>query len=220
MMNDQKSFQENAIKIAIIDDDLEIRDGLWWMLNQTEGFICTGKYENCSNAKNDLDKNPTDVLLMDIGLPDMTGIECVKAIKNEYPKIEILMLTIYNDDEKIFQSIKAGAIGYILKKTPTEKIISSIKEAFQGGAPMSPEVARRVIDYFKENPLSKISSKLSEREIQILESLIDGLSYKAIGEKLFLSVHTVRFHLHNIYEKLHVKSRAEAVSLAIKNKLL
>ena len=220
MMNDQKSFQENAIKIAIIDDDLEIRDGLWWMLNQTEGFICTGKYENCSNAKNDLDKNPTDVLLMDIGLPDMTGIECVKAIKNEYPKIEILMLTIYNDDEKIFQSIKAGAIGYILKKTPTEKIIASIKEAFQGGAPMSPEVARRVIDYFKENPLSKISSKLSEREIQILESLIDGLSYKAIGEKLFLSVHTVRFHLHNIYEKLHVKSRAEAVSLAIKNKLL
>ena len=220
MMNDQKSFQENAIKIAIIDDDLEIRDGLWWMLNQTEGFICTGKYENCSNAKKDLDKNPTDVLLMDIGLPDMTGIECVKAIKNEYPKIEILMLTIYNDDEKIFQSIKAGAIGYILKKTPTEKIISSIKEAYKGGAPMSPEVARRVIDYFKENPLSKISSKLSEREIQILESLIDGLSYKAIGEKLFLSVHTVRFHLHNIYEKLHVKSRAEAVSLAIKNKLL
>lgn len=219
-MNDQKSFQENSIKIAIIDDDQEIRDGLWWMLNQTEGFICTGKYENCSNAMKDLDKNPTDVLLMDIGLPGMTGIECVKAIKNEYPKIEILMLTIYNDDEKIFQSIKAGAIGYILKKTPTEKIISSIKEASQGGAPMSPEVARRVLGYFKENPLSKISSKLSEREIEILESLMEGLSYKAIGEKLFLSVHTVRFHLHNIYEKLHVKSRAEAVSLAIKNKLL
>ena len=219
-MKEKNSIQEYAIKIAIIDDDAEVRDGLCWMLNKTDGFICSGKYAGCSEAMKDLDKNPADVLLMDIGLPGKTGIECVHSIKKEYPGIEIIMLTVYSDDEKIFQSIKAGAIGYILKKTPTEKLISSISEASKGGAPMSPEIARKVLGYFKENSLSKISSKLSEREIQILEALIDGLSYKAIADKLFLSVHTVRFHLHNIYEKLHVKSRAEAVSLAIKNKFL
>lgn len=211
-------LQENIIKIAIIDDDREIRDGLFWMLSNTGGFICTGKYPDCGEAMKDLGKNPADVLLMDIGLPGKTGIECVKLIKDEFPKIEILMLTVYDDDEKIFQSIKAGAIGYILKKTQTEKLIAGIKEASQGGSPMSPEVARKVLGYFMENSLKKISSELSERETQILESLIDGLSYKAIADKLFLSVHTVRFHLHNIYKKLHVKSRAEAVTLAVKNR--
>ncbi len=210
---------DSLIHVAIIDDDAEIRAGLQWMIEHSEGFLCTGAYGGCDDAMKKLENDPPDVILMDIGMPGKTGIECVGAVKERFPDIQVLMLTVYSDDEKIFQSLRAGAVGYLLKKTPSEKLLAAIREAYTGGAPMSGEIARRVLSYFSDSKSSKISASLSDREIEVLEALIEGHSYKAIAEKLFVSVHTVRFHLHNIYAKLHVSSRSEAVAKALGNKL-
>ncbi len=210
---------DSLIHVAIIDDDAEIRAGLQWMIEHSEGFLCTGTYGSCDDAMKKLENDPPDVILMDIGMPGKTGIECVGAVKERFPDIQVLMLTVYSDDEKIFQSLRAGAVGYLLKKTPSEKLLAAIREAYTGGAPMSGEIARRVLSYFSHSKSPKISASLSDREIEVLEALIEGHSYKAIAEKLFVSVHTVRFHLHNIYAKLHVSSRSEAVAKALGNKL-
>ncbi len=211
----EQADSENIIRVAIIDDDDDIREGLRWVITHTRGFLCTGDFGRCEDAIAQLENDPPDVVLMDIGLPGMSGIEGVGAIKEKYPDIQVLMLTVYSDDDKIFQSLRAGAVGYLLKKTPSDKLLAAIRDAKAGGAPMSSEVARKVLGYFKQPQQPRISAELSSREIEVLEALIEGHSYKAIAEKLFLSVHTVRFHLHNIYAKLHVSSRAEAVARAM-----
>jgi DNA-binding NarL/FixJ family response regulator len=208
--------RDNVIHVAIIDDDAEIRTLLQYMIGHSEGFQCTGSYGRCDDALAVIENDPPDVVLMDIGMPGKSGIECVGELKARFPDIQVLMLTVYSDDEKIFQSLRAGAVGYLLKKTPSDKLLAAIRDAFAGGAPMSSEVAQRVLNYFRESRPSKILASLSEREIEVLEALKEGHSYKAIAEKLFLSVHTVRFHLHNIYAKLHVSSRSEAVAKALK----
>ncbi len=204
--------RDNIIHVAIIDDDAEIRTGLQWMIEHSEGFLCSGSYSRCDEALSVIENDPPDVVLMDIGMPGKSGIECVGALKERFPDIQVLMLTVYSDDEKIFQSLRAGAVGYLLKKTPSEKLLDAIRDAFAGGAPMSSEVAQRVLSYFRPPKPSKLVASLSEREIEVLEALKEGHSYKAIAGKLFVSVHTVRFHLHNIYAKLHVSSRSEAVA--------
>jgi DNA-binding NarL/FixJ family response regulator len=214
----QSPDRDNIIHVAIIDDDTEIRTGLQWMIDHSEGFACTGSYSRCDDALAVLESDPPDVVLMDIGMPGKSGIECVGALKERFPDIQVLMLTVYSDDEKIFQSLRAGAVGYMLKKTPSEKLLAAIRDAFAGGAPMSSEVAQRVLSYFRQSKPSKILSSLSDREFEVLEALKEGHSYKAIAEKLFVSVHTVRFHLHNIYAKLHVSSRSEAVAKALNGK--
>ena len=214
-----ESFEDEKINIAIVDDDEEIRRSICWIINQSPKFYCSATWKNCGDALKNIELNPPNVILMDIGLPDKSGIECVKKIKDLFPGIQILMLTVYSDEEKIFHSIRAGAVGYILKNISSEKLLEAIWDANNGGAPMSGEIARKVLNYFRHPKDDNITSKLSSREVEVLECLIAGHTYKAIAEKLFLSVHTVRFHLHNIYEKLHVKSRSEAVSLAVKNKL-
>ncbi len=212
--------EENIIRVTIVEDDDEIRSGLCWLLNHSEGFICMGTCRNCADVMKGIEDNTPDVVLMDIGLPGKSGIECVRTIKEYYPRVEILMVTVYSDDEKVFQSIRNGAVGYILKNTSSDKLLDAIREAYRGGAPMSPEIARKVIRYFRGSADGDLTASLSEREIEVLQCLIDGHSYKSIADKLFISTHTVRFHLHNIYEKLHVRSRAELVAKAVKNRPL
>lgn len=211
--------RDDLIHVAIIDDDAEIRSGLEWMIGHSEGFRCTGTYGRCEEALAVIEKDPPDVILMDIGMPGTSGIECVGTLKERFPGIQVLMLTVYSDDEKIFQSLRAGAVGYLLKKTPSEKLLAAIRDAFAGGAPMSSEVAQKVLSYFHRPKPSKALASLSDREIEVLEALKEGHSYKSIAEKLFVSVHTVRFHLHNIYAKLHVSSRYEAVARTLNGKL-
>jgi DNA-binding NarL/FixJ family response regulator len=208
----------DTIHVAILDDDEEVRSGLSWLIDKMEGYCITGTYGTCHAALQKIDDNPPDVMLVDIGLPDRSGIECVRELKRHYPDIQFLMLTVYSDDDNIFQSLRAGAVGYLLKKTPSAKLIEAIRDARDGGAPISNEIARKVLQYFQEQPGSThLTDRLSDRETEVLRCLTEGLSYKAIADRLFLSVHTVRFHLHNIYAKLHVTSRAEAVAKAMKS---
>ncbi len=216
----ETSNQDNLIRVAIVEDDEEIRRGLGWELNHSAGFICAGDYGNCAELMNAIETSPPDVILMDIGLPGKSGIECVKTIKESYPRVEVLMVTVYSDEEKVFQSIRNGAVGYILKNSSTDRLLDAIREAHRGGAPMSPEVAKKVLGYFRENSDEKLTGSLSDRETEVLQCLIEGHSYKAIADKLFISVHTVRFHLHNIYEKLHVRSRAELVAKTGRSRFL
>lgn len=211
---------ENLIRVSIVEDDDEIRNGLCWLLNHSEGFACIGTCRSCAEIMKGMEENTPDVILMDIGLPGRSGIECAQSIKEQFPRVEILMVTVYSDEEKVFQSIRNGAVGYILKNTLPDKLLEAVREAYRGGAPMSPEIARKVIGYFRGSDGPALTASLSEREIEVLQCLIDGHSYKSIADKLFISVHTVRFHLHNIYEKLHVRSRAELVAKTVKNKLV
>lgn len=209
---------DEIIRVAIVDDDEDIRNGLRWMLEFSEGYACTGVYKNCADAMEHIDEQLPDVVLMDIGLPGKNGIECVRAMKASYPEVQIVMQTVYSEDEKIFESLRAGAVGYILKKSQSVKVLQAISDAHAGGAPMSGEIARRVLLFFQQPQPADETAELSDREIEVLEALIEGHSYKAIAEKLFVSVHTVRFHLHNIYEKLHVTSRAEAVAKVMRQR--
>jgi DNA-binding NarL/FixJ family response regulator len=211
---------ESIIRVSIVEDDDEIRNGLCWLLNHSEGFACIGTSRNCAEILKSIEESTPDVILMDIGLPGKSGIECVQSLKEYFPRVEILMVTVHSDEEKVFQSIRNGAVGYILKNTSSEKLLDAIREAYRGGAPMSPEIARKVIGYFRGSDNVDLTTPLSEREIEVLQCLVDGHSYKSIAAKLYISVHTVRFHLHNIYEKLHVRSRAELVAKTVKNRLI
>ncbi len=211
--------EERVIRVTIIEDDDEIRTGLCWLLNHSEGFQCVAACRSCADAMRGIEENTPDVILMDIGLPGKSGIECVQVIKENFPRVEVLMVTVYSEEEKVFQSIRNGAVGYIVKNVSSERLLDSIREAYRGGVPMSPEIARKVIGYFRGNSGSSgLTASLSQRETEVLQCLVDGQSYKSIAEKLFISVHTVRFHLHNIYEKLHVRSRAELVAKAVQKR--
>ena len=213
-------INKNIIRVSILDDDEEFRDLLFKVLNKSEGFKCVGSYPSCDEALNKIEQDLPDILLLDIEMPGKSGIESLGEIKSVYPTVEIMMLTVYSDSEKIFQSLQKGAVGYLLKKSPTEKLLEAIREAYEGGAPFSGEVARKVLQYFQAPAGPAYSALLSDREKEVLEALIEGHSTKAIAEKLFVSFHTIRFHLHNIYTKLHVNSRSEAVAKAIKNKII
>lgn len=214
------SKPETRIRVAIIDDDNEAREGIAWIVDNSEGFSCVGSYSSCRDALAEIESTIPDVVLMDIEMPGMTGIEGVGKLKSAFPDIEVLMLTVYSDDEKIFQSLRAGAVGYLLKKTPPDKLLEAIRDTHDGGAPMSSEIARKVLHAFHPQQGATLQSPLSAREQEFLEALVEGHSYKAIAEKLFVSVHTVRFHLHNIYAKLHVNSRSEAIAKAMRTRMV
>ena len=207
---------KKIIRVAILDDDQEFREILSMVLNNSDGYKCVATYRSCDEALKKIDADLPDILLLDIEMPGKSGIESLKEITAAFPTVKVMMLTVYSDSEKIFQSLRGGAVGYLLKKSPTEKLLEAILEAEEGGAPFSGEVAKKVLQYFQAPAPQSSLSFLSEREKQVLDALIDGHSTKAISEKLFVSTHTVRFHLHNIYNKLHVNSRAEAVAKAIK----
>src|ERR1035437_182937 len=201
------------IKIGIVEDNNTLRYSLEQLFNKTEGMRCVVSLGNLMNIVSDLSKSCPDILLMDIGLPNISGIEGVRTVKNNFDDILILMFTVFEDDEKIFAAIKAGASGYLLKKTPPEEIIESIWQLYHGGAPMSPSIARRVINVFHSNSSKTIEDyKLTAREKEILYSLFYGLSYNKIAEKYFVSLSTIRTHICNIYQKLHVNSKSQAVA--------
>ncbi len=207
-------------RVVIVEDDEKIRESYVQFINDTEGMGCVGNFGNCEDMLADLDDLLIDVLLMDIGLPGMSGIEGIKRVKELYPSIEILMLTVYDDDDKIFQSIYSGASGYILKNDSPDEIIRAIRE-IKTGSPMSAAIARRVLNFIREiETFPKHNTfKLTPREIDILQLLVDGLSFKRIADSLFISPFTVHSHIKRIYEKLHVHSKAEAVSKALRNKI-
>jgi len=200
------------INVAIVEDNDEIRDGLAMLIGGSEGYRCMATYSNAEDALSDLVRKKPDVVLMDINLPRMSGIECTRKLKQLRSDLSIVMLTMYDDDEKIFESLKAGARGYILKKTPPAKLLEAILEVHSGGSPMSSRIARRVVQTFQALGTSTAEREnLSKRENEILGYLAKGYRYKAIAETLSISTETVRTHLRNIYEKLQVHSRSEAV---------
>jgi len=198
------------IKVAIVEDDDVIRKGLEYILTHSRNYECIGAYNSAEAAIKNIRIDAVDVILMDINLPGMNGIECVRKLKALRKDLNVMMLTVYDSHENIFGSLAAGASGYILKNTPSEEILKSIKELHEGGAPMSNEIARKVIQVFQHKP-EKEGEKLTKREYEIVSELAKGLTYEEIAKKLFVSVETVRFHIKNIYNKLHVHSRTNAV---------
>jgi DNA-binding NarL/FixJ family response regulator len=210
------------IKVVIFEDNRSLREGLAAMISGTQGFECSGAFPNCSNLLKNIAQAKPDVVLMDIEMPGISGIEAVRLIKEEYPEIKILMETIFDDDEKIFSSICAGAEGYILKHTSPAGIMEAIKEIHEGGSPMTPSIANRVLKMVKDRPVhgDKESFDLSSRELEILACLVKGMSYKMIADTCFISIETVNVHIKNIYKKLQVHSKSEAVVKAIKGRIV
>ena len=210
------------IRVIIFEDNRNLREGLFNLLESANGFICAGAFAHCERVIENIEETQPDVILMDIELPVVSGIEAVKQIREKYPDIKILMETIFEEDEKIFQSICNGAQGYILKNTPPEGILNAIREIYEGGAPMTPIIASKVLRLFKKNlsDLTDESYRLSSREKEILKCLVEGMSYKMIAETCFISPDTVNGHIKNIYKKLQVHSKSEAVVKAIKSRLI
>lgn len=201
------------IKVAIVEDNNTLRNSLESLFNRTEGMRCVASLNNLLNVVSEIGSSMPDIVLMDIGLPNISGIEGVRTVKSNFPQIQVMMFTVFDDDEKIFDAIRAGASGYLLKKTPPEEIIQAIRDLYQGGAPMTASIARRVIQSFQAAPSTVVEDyQLTVRENEILYSLVDGLSYKKIADKYCVSISTIRTHICNIYHKLHVNSKAEAVA--------
>jgi DNA-binding NarL/FixJ family response regulator len=206
-----------AIKVAIVEDNEKIREGLAALIDGSEGFQCSAVYETAEEALRHLPAYHPDVVLMDIQLPKMSGIECVARLKDQNSDTQFMMLTVYEDDEKVFKSILAGATGYILKRTPPAELLEAIRNLHEGGSPMSDQIARKVVQAFQQmGKSSKETENLSERELEILSYLAKGYHDKEIADHFFLSIKTVRTHLRNIYQKLHVRSRTEAVLMYLR----
>jgi len=210
------------IRVTVFEDNNSLRNGLFQLINGSEGFECTGTFEDCMNLLQDIENTKPDVVLMDIQMPGINGIEAVRILHEKYPELKILMQTIFEESDKIFQSILAGASGYILKNTSPSRILDFIKETYEGGAPMSPSVATKVLKIVtQQSPSVKPHEfNLSEREKEILSCLVKGMSYKLIADTCFISIDTVRGHIRNIYEKLHVHSKGEAIATAIKGRIV
>jgi DNA-binding NarL/FixJ family response regulator len=200
------------IKIAIVEDNNTLRSSLESLFNGTEGMRCVASLNNLLNVVSQVGSTLPEIILMDIGLPNISGIEGVRTVKTHFPTIQVLMFTVFDDDENIFDAIRAGASGYLLKKTPPSEIVDAIRELYHGGAPMTSSIARKVIQSFQSTTTTVEDYRLTVREDEILYSLVDGLSYKKIADKYCVSISTIRTHICNIYHKLHVNSKAEAVA--------
>jgi DNA-binding NarL/FixJ family response regulator len=211
------------LRVTIFEDNRILREGLTQLIGGSPGFICAGAFANCSNLVNDIENTSPDVILMDIEMPGMNGIEAVKIVKKQFPNVKIMMETIFDENDKIFQSICNGAEGYILKNTPPVQILTAIKEVYEGGAPMTPSIASKVLKMFKNRPPESGNPEqfnLTDREKEILKCLVEGMSYKMIADSCFISADTVNGHIKNIYKKLQVHSKGEAVAKAIKGRII
>jgi DNA-binding NarL/FixJ family response regulator len=210
------------ISVIIVEDNKIIRESLFSLINGTDGLSCIASYGNCEDMFAEKKFEKSDIVLMDIGLPGMDGIAGVKKIKEKYPDIDVLMLTIYEENQKVFDALLAGACGYLVKKTPPSQLIEAIKDAANGGSPMSSVIARKVVNLFHQNKVEITGDKpsLSEREKEVLNALSNGKSYQEIADILFISIDTVRQHIRNIYSKLQVHTQSEAVSRAIRKGLI
>jgi DNA-binding NarL/FixJ family response regulator len=200
------------ISIAIVEDDANIRQSLVSLMDRTPGFSCKGAYPNAEVALKEIPRQWPDLVLMDVNLPKMSGIQCVAALKTQHPNLHILMLTSYEDSELVFESLKAGANGYLLKLSEPSEIVAGIKEVHKGGAPMSSSIARTVVQFFRQTPEpTSDATKLTPREKEILDELSKGFRYKEIADKLGIGHGTINTYIRSIYEKLQVHSRTEAV---------
>jgi DNA-binding NarL/FixJ family response regulator len=199
------------IKVGIVEDNKTVREGFETLLNRTPGFQCVCACATVADALKQIPKAGPDVVLMDIQLPDSTGVECTAKIKELMPAVHIVIVTVYEDSERIFQALRAGACGYLLKRAQPEKVIAAVREAHGGGVPMTPEIARKVIGQFRQQAAAAAQVQdLSEREREVLELVMHGLGNKSIADRLGVTVAAVKWHLQHIYEKLHVHSRTEA----------
>jgi DNA-binding NarL/FixJ family response regulator len=212
---------EQIIRILIVEDQRHLRDGVEALINFTPGFKCSGAFRTMEEALARVKHDLPDVVLTDIGLPGMSGIEGIKRLKELYPDLLVLVLTVYDDNEKIFDALCAGACGYLLKQTEPSELLKSLREAVTGGAPMSPEVAAKVIKLFRETrPPEKADYNLTPHEIRLLKMLTEGYNYVSAAEKLGISYNTLKFHVRNIYDKLQVHSQSEALAIAMRDRLV
>ena len=209
------------VRVALIEDIREVREGLAALINGTSGFRCVGSYYSMEAALTGIGNDAPDVILTDIGLPGMSGIRGTEILRERFPHVPILALTVYDNDDQVFDALCAGATGYLLKNTAPARLLESIREAVDGGAPMSPEVARRVIRLFREfRPLESASYQLTAQETELLKLLIEGHYKKTAARAMGISTNTVSFHLKNIYAKLQVHSKTEAVAKALRERLV
>ncbi len=224
-MPEQQQIQPTPaapIRVVIIEDLREVREGLQMLINGTNGFRCVGSYRTMEEALAHVrSNNQPDVILTDIGLPGMSGIEGIRILRERCPGVPLLALTIYDNDDKVFDALCAGASGYLLKTTPPARLLDSLREAVAGGAPMSPEVARRVIKLFRQfRPPEHAEYRLTPQETELLKLLVEGHHKKTAATEMSISVNTVSFHLKNIYQKLQVHSKTEAVAKALRERLI
>jgi DNA-binding NarL/FixJ family response regulator len=201
-----------ATSVSIVEDNEKLRCTLARVLNRAEGFTCASQYPSAEDALKDLPNVKPDVVLMDINLPGMNGVECVRQLKKILPQVQIMMLTVYEDTENIFDALTAGASGYLLKRTTSAELLTAIRDVQRGGSPMTAHIARKVVQSFQRNAPAQPAENLSEREQQVLDLLSQGLMYKEIADKLQISYETVHTYIRRIYEKLRVRTRTEAVA--------
>jgi DNA-binding NarL/FixJ family response regulator len=214
-------MQPSDITVTIIEDQRTTREALKALLDGSEGFQTLDLFGSMEEALPKMGARLPDVALVDIGLPGMSGIEGIRRMRDDFPSLLMLVLTVYEDDARIFEAACAGACGYVLKKTPLKQLLTSIREAVNGGAPMSPEIARRVFRLFREiRPPERAEYALTPHEIRLLKLLVEGHSYKTAATEIGVSPHTISFHLRRVYEKLHVHSKSEAVSKALRQGLV
>jgi DNA-binding NarL/FixJ family response regulator len=204
-------------KVAIVEDNNDIREALRVLLNGSQGFQCTGSFDCAEKIIAALPLPETDIVLMDIHLPDMSGIDCIKKLKPLLPQSQFMMYTVFDDDVHIFDALKAGANGYILKGTSPAGVLEALRELKAGGSPMSREIARKIVMYLQNNKPSPASDILTPRELEILTLLSQGYLYKEIAEALHIALDTVKKHLYRVYEKLHVANKTEAINKVFKN---
>ena len=219
---DKKSVSTAAvINVIVIEDHREFRDYLMALISGTAGFRCAGGYRSMEEALARIGTDVPDAALIDIGLPGMSGVDGIPLLKARYPQMLLLVQTVYDDDERIFDALCAGASGYLLKKTPPARLIEGLREVVAGGAPISPEIARRVINLFREiRPPERADYNLTPHEQRILKLLVEGHNYKTAAAELKVTPSTINFHLQKIYEKLQVHSKSEAVAKALRNRLV
>src|SRR5580693_4437102 len=209
------------IRVAIVEDRVRTREGIQALIDGTPGYQCAGSFGSMEEALDAIDRDPPKVVLLDIALPGMSGIEGIRRLKERYPSMLLMMLTVYDDDKRILDAICAGACGYLLKSTPPARLLESIREVAGGGAPMSPEVARRVIELFREiRPAEDAAHDLTPHEVRVLKLLVDGHNYKTAAVELEVSINTIRFHMRRLHEKLHVHTKSEAVAKALRNQIV
>lgn len=210
-----------AIRVAVVEDQPTLREGFATLIEETPGYQCTGTFGSAEDALEGIPQSLPDIVLMDIGLPGMSGIEATRELKQRYPDLNCVVITVYDDDARIFEALCAGATGYLLKKTEPSRLMAGIREAQEGGAPMSPRIARSVVKLFRGvKPPEAADYDLTPHELRILKLLVDGYGYRMVAEELDVSVNTVRFHIKQIYGKLQVHSKSEAVSKALRSGLL
>jgi DNA-binding NarL/FixJ family response regulator len=209
------------IRVAIIEDMREVRESLATLINGAAEFQCTGSYRTMEDALSGMAGASPDVILTDIGLPGMNGIDGTRALRARFPDIPVVALSVYDDDDNIFNAICAGASGYLLKNTPPERLLASLLEVVRGGAPMSPEIARRVLAVFRDfQPPARATCHLTPQETTLLKLMVEGHHYKTAADVMDISTSTISFHLKNIYQKLQVHSKTEAVAKALKERLV